>query len=38
MQTAALRVFGNADGTYGANVNHLVDNGCWDSEDELANA
>ncbi|MFN6058721.1 MAG: cobaltochelatase subunit CobN, partial [Burkholderiales bacterium] len=38
MQTAALRVFGNADGTYGANVNHLVDNGCWDNEDELANA
>ena len=37
MQTAALRVFGNADGTYGANVNHLVDNGCWDNEDELAN-
>ena len=38
MATAALRVFGNADGTYGANVNHLVDNGAWDSEDELANA
>jgi len=36
MATAALRVFGNADGTYGANVNHLVDNGGWEEEDELA--
>ena len=38
MATAALRVFGNADGTYGANVNHLVDNGGWEEEDELATA
>jgi magnesium chelatase subunit H len=37
MATAALRVFGNADGSYGANVNHLIDNGSWDDEDELAN-
>ena len=37
MPTAALRVFGNSDGSYGANVNHLIDNGCWDNEDELAN-
>ena len=37
MATAALRVFGNADGSYGANVNHLIDNGSWDNEDELAN-
>jgi magnesium chelatase subunit H len=36
LETAALRVFGNADGTYGANVNHLVENGRWDDEDELA--
>jgi len=36
LETAALRVFGNADGTYGANVNHLIDAGCWDEEDELA--
>ena len=34
--TAALRVFSNADGTYGSNVNQLVDAGAWDSEDELA--
>jgi magnesium chelatase subunit H len=35
---AALRVFGNADGAYGANVNALVGAGTWDSEDELADA
>ncbi|MHB2167142.1 magnesium chelatase subunit H [Alsobacter sp. R-9] len=35
-ETAALRVFGNADGAYGSNVNHLVENGGWDDEDELA--
>lgn len=36
LETAALRVFGNADGTYGANVGNLVDSGRWDDEDELA--
>ncbi len=36
LETAALRVFGNADGAYGANVNHLVENGRWDDEEELA--
>jgi magnesium chelatase subunit H len=35
---AALRVFGNDDGAYGANVNALLDSGAWDTEDELANA
>jgi len=35
---AALRVFGNADGAYGANVNQLVDHGAWTDEDELAEA
>jgi magnesium chelatase subunit H len=35
---AALRVFGNADGTYGANVNALVADGAWNDEDELAEA
>jgi magnesium chelatase subunit H len=38
LEQAALRVFGNADGTYGANVNHLVDVGAWNDEDELADA
>ncbi len=36
LETAALRVFGNADGAYGANVNNLIENGKWGSEDELA--
>jgi magnesium chelatase subunit H len=36
IETAALRVFSNADGAYGSNVNHLVDNSGWDDEDELA--
>ncbi len=36
LATAALRVFGNADGAYGSNVNHLVENSRWDDEDELA--
>ena len=36
LETAALRVFGNADGAYGANVNHMLDSGCWQDEDELA--
>jgi magnesium chelatase subunit H len=38
LETAALRVFSNADGAYGANVNLLVDSGAWDQEDELADA
>ena len=36
LETAALRVFANADGAYGANVNYLVDSSRWDEEDELA--
>jgi len=36
METAALRVFGNAEGAYGSNVNMLIDNARWDDEDELA--
>jgi magnesium chelatase subunit H len=38
MEDAALRVFGNADGAYGANVNNLVGSGTWNDEDELAEA
>ena len=34
--TAALRVFSNADGAYGANVNLLIDSGAWQDESELA--
>ena len=35
---AALRVFGNADGAYGSNVNQMVGDGVWNDEDELADA
>jgi magnesium chelatase subunit H len=38
IEEASLRVFGNADGAYGANVNMLIDAGAFDSEDELADA
>ena len=33
-----MRVFSNADGAYGANVNQLIDAGCWTKGDELADA
>ena len=36
LETAALRVYGNAESTYGSNVNHLIENSRWDDEDELA--
>ncbi len=36
MAAAALRVFGNSDDAYGANVNLLIDNGGWTDENELA--
>jgi magnesium chelatase subunit H len=35
-EEAALRVFGNAEGAYGANVNNLVESGRWSDEEELA--
>jgi magnesium chelatase subunit H len=38
MAQAALRVFGNADGAYGTNVNQILDAGLWTDEDELADA
>ncbi|PPQ27842.1 magnesium chelatase subunit H [Rhodopila globiformis] len=38
IEDAALRVFGNADGAYGSNVNSLIGNGAWEEEDELADA
>ena len=36
LDTAALRVFSNAAGAYGSNVNYMIDSGCWEDEDELA--
>ncbi|MGG7643460.1 magnesium chelatase subunit H [Rhodovulum sp. YNF3179] len=38
METAALRVFSNAEGAYGSNVNQLVDSSAFGEEDELADA
>jgi magnesium chelatase subunit H len=38
METASLRVFSNAEGAYGANVNQLIDGGAWTDPDELAEA
>ena len=38
LETAALRVFSNADGAYGSNVNQMIDAGCWTDGDELADA
>ncbi len=38
LETAALRVFSNATGAYGANVNQLIDSGAWIDEAELGEA
>ncbi|KAA9006873.1 cobaltochelatase subunit CobN [Histidinibacterium aquaticum] len=38
LETAALRVFSNAEGTYGSNVGALVDGSAFGDEDELADA
>ena len=38
LEEAALRVFSNAEGAYGSNVNHLIENSCWQEEAELADA
>ncbi len=36
LETAALRVYSNAEGAYGANVNLLIDSSGWTDPDELA--
>ena len=38
MDTAALRVFSNAEGAYGANVNLMIDNNAWTDPSDLADA
>ena len=38
LETASLRVFSNAEGAYGANVNVLVGSSAFGEEDELADA
>ena len=36
LEVAALRVYGNAEGAYGSNVNNLVESSKWDAESEIA--
>ncbi len=36
LEIAALRVYGNAEGAYGSNVNNLVESSQWTDEGELA--
>jgi magnesium chelatase subunit H len=38
IEDASLRVFGNAEGAYGANVNLILENGSWTDEAELGDA
>ena len=38
IEDAALRVFSNQEGNYGANVNNLIESGAWENEDELGKA
>lgn len=38
IETASLRIFSNAEGAYGSNVNQLVDSSVFETEDELADA
>ncbi len=36
LEEAALRVFSNAEGAYGSNINHLIESSRWDNGDDLA--
>ena len=36
LNEAATRVYCNAPGSYGANVNHLVESSTWDNDDQLS--
>lgn len=36
LETAALRVYSNSVGTYGSNVNHVIEDGRWQDDSELA--
>ncbi len=38
LETGALRVFSNAEGAYGANVNLIIDSSGWTDPDELADS
>jgi magnesium chelatase subunit H len=36
LEIASLRVYGNAEGAYGSNVNNLIESSNWSDENELA--
>jgi magnesium chelatase subunit H len=36
LEIASLRVYGNAEGAYGSNVNNLIESSRWEDENELA--
>jgi magnesium chelatase subunit H len=36
LEDAAARVYCNASGSYGANVNHMIDGSTWETDDELS--
>jgi len=36
LEEAAYRVFSNADGAYGSNVNYLISSSAWSDDDEIA--
>jgi len=36
LETASLRVYGNAEGAYGSNVNNLIESSKWDEGNEIA--
>ncbi len=38
LDEAATRVFANAPGSYGGNINNLVESGTWDEESQLSDA
>jgi magnesium chelatase subunit H len=38
LESASLRVFSNAEGAYGANVNQMIDTGVWGEGSELGEA
>ena len=38
LETAALRVFSNAEGAYGSNVNMMIDSGNWTDPNDLADS
>ncbi|MBO9384775.1 MAG: cobaltochelatase subunit CobN, partial [Roseiflexus sp.] len=38
LEEAAIRVFTNAPGSYGANVNFLVESGTWENDEQLSDA